>query len=95
MRHFEDGKTYATIGSGLVVRWKWKGRYDFEINASREGVSFCGSAPILSGETMVEFRAVLAEATEVYAILAQDVGFLTRSNGRDKVKGMYEGATFP
>jgi len=96
MKYFEDGLTYATIGSGLVVRWKWKGRYDFEVNASRDGVSFCGNPPVISVfETWFEFLSLLSEARDVHVILAQDVGLLSRSVGRDKVKTMYEGAPFP
>jgi hypothetical protein len=72
MSVFGPGRSYATIMSGCVVRWKAAGRGDFEINASRDGVSFSGFAPIFEGEMISELLAVIAEALDVHRQLASD-----------------------
>jgi hypothetical protein len=69
---FRPGESFATIMSGCVVRWRAGGRGEFEINASRDGVSFSGFAPIFEGEMISELLAVLAEAREVHRQLASD-----------------------
>ena len=61
---------YATIMSGLVVRWRFAPKHgdvrsDAEINASRDGVSICGSWPIMGNETLERVIATLEVARTI------------------------------
>lgn len=57
---------YATIMSGLVVRWRFPNSHsDAEINASRDGVSICGAWPIMGNETLERVIVTLDVARAV------------------------------
>jgi hypothetical protein len=59
---------YATIMSGLVVRWRFSNsRGDAEINASLDGVSICGCWPIMQPEALAEVVTTLGAAVSAHA----------------------------
>jgi hypothetical protein len=57
-------KKYATVMSGLVVRWT-SDSFSGEINASRDGASMCGPWSILSPAQTREVIAALEDAFNV------------------------------
>lgn len=53
-----ERKDYPTIQSGWVVRYRFPDEYyTGEVNASRDGVSICGSWPITSSKELLEHIA--------------------------------------
>jgi hypothetical protein len=67
---------YATIMSGLVVRWRFAPKHgdvrcEAEINASRDGVSICGAWPIMSGITLAKVLKTLEAAFDVHERLKE------------------------
>jgi len=64
---------YATIMSGLVVRWTFPkpGYFSAEVNASRDGVSICGSWPIMQPKAIADLVTVLGSAVSVHERLKE------------------------
>lgn len=59
-----------TIMDGPVVRYAWNDR--FEINASRNGVSFCGPAPVMG--SVDEIKKLLDIAYSAHKLFAYHRG---------------------
>lgn len=89
-RWFEEGKAYATIMSGLVIRWKFK-RSDGEISASRDAVMVAGVIEIMNASQGQEFNDIMKEAREVQQELEKD--HLFSSTHRDAVAKRYQRAS--
>ncbi len=65
---------YPTIMDGLVLRFRFKERphaNEPEINASRDGVSFCGAWPVMDRSLIVEVRAVIDLASKAHDAIAR------------------------
>ena len=61
---------YATIMDGPVIRWRFDGPHDGEINASRNGISICGAWPIMKLARVSDVIATLEDAVKIHGRLS-------------------------